>query len=195
MYDRAETFAQLVKISPSFYEAHLNAGHQNWFHILDKPVPVRIEPHIPLGFSVRPRNSMDFQEFHAGGGSCSCWIATYGHTCTELPTWRRRNTWDLVWQLWERDQPRALCAAVCTLGNFWSYVSLGFIPSRNGHDHGLVLSTMSELRAGRPGFDSQQEQGILLFATASLPALGLTQPPIQWVVGGSFPEGKATGAW
>jgi hypothetical protein len=31
------------------------------------------------------------------------------------------------------------------------------------------------------GFDSRQELGIFLFATASRPALGPTQPPIQWV--------------
>jgi hypothetical protein len=28
----------------------------------------------------------------------------------------------------------------------------------------------------------------------SRPALGSTQPPIQWVPGGSFPGGKAAGA-
>jgi hypothetical protein len=30
------------------------------------------------------------------------------------------------------------------------------------------------------GFESQQELGIFLFTTASRPALGRTQPPIQW---------------
>jgi len=30
-------------------------------------------------------------------------------------------------------------------------------------------------------FDSRQELGIFLFATASRPALGPIQPPIQWV--------------
>jgi hypothetical protein len=34
---------------------------------------------------------------------------------------------------------------------------------------------------GQPGFDSWQELGIFLFVTTSRPALGLTQPPIQWV--------------
>jgi hypothetical protein len=32
-------------------------------------------------------------------------------------------------------------------------------------------------------FDSWQEQGIFLFATTFRPALGLTQLPIQWVLG------------
>jgi len=35
----------------------------------------------------------------------------------------------------------------------------------------------------RTGFDSRQRQGNFLFATASRSALGLTQPPIQWVPG------------
>jgi hypothetical protein len=33
------------------------------------------------------------------------------------------------------------------------------------------------------GFKSQQGLGIFLFTTASTPALGPTQPPIQWVPG------------
>jgi hypothetical protein len=33
------------------------------------------------------------------------------------------------------------------------------------------------------GFDSRQEQGFFLFATASRPALGPTESPIQWVPG------------
>jgi hypothetical protein len=37
--------------------------------------------------------------------------------------------------------------------------------------------------AGLRGFESQQGLGIFLFITASIPALGPTQPPIQWVPG------------
>jgi hypothetical protein len=35
--------------------------------------------------------------------------------------------------------------------------------------------------AGRPGFDSRQGQEIILYSTASRPALGTTQPPVEWV--------------
>jgi hypothetical protein len=35
-------------------------------------------------------------------------------------------------------------------------------------------------------FESRQGLGIFLFTTASRPALGLTQPPIQWVTGTLF---------
>jgi hypothetical protein len=38
------------------------------------------------------------------------------------------------------------------------------------------------------GFESRQGVGILLFTTASRPALGPDQPPIQWVQG-LFPWG------
>jgi hypothetical protein len=43
----------------------------------------------------------------------------------------------------------------------------------------------TRLRAGRSvlGFDSRRGLGIFLFTTASRPALGPTQPPVQWVLG------------
>jgi len=45
------------------------------------------------------------------------------------------------------------------------------------------FSLLSTLRAGRPGFDSRQSQGFLLFAIEFRPNLGLTQLSIQWVQG------------
>jgi hypothetical protein len=46
----------------------------------------------------------------------------------------------------------------------------------------------------RPGFDSQEGQGLFLSAIASRPALESTQLPIQWIPG-NFPWGvKAAGA-
>jgi hypothetical protein len=46
------------------------------------------------------------------------------------------------------------------------------------------------LRVERPGFDSQQGQGFFQFITTSRPALGSTQPPIQWVPGALSPGVK-----
>jgi hypothetical protein len=46
---------------------------------------------------------------------------------------------------------------------------------------GSSVNVVTRLQAGRPGFDSSHEQGYFLFATASGPALGPTQPPIQRV--------------
>jgi hypothetical protein len=44
---------------------------------------------------------------------------------------------------------------------------------------------------GRLGFDPRQGQRIFPLASVSRPALGPTQPPVQWVPGGPFPGGKA----
>jgi hypothetical protein len=43
------------------------------------------------------------------------------------------------------------------------------------------------------GFESRQGPGIFLFTTASRPALGLTQPTIQWVRGALFLGVKRSG--
>jgi hypothetical protein len=45
------------------------------------------------------------------------------------------------------------------------------------------VSTVIRLRDGRSGFDVGQGQVFFLFATASRPVLGPTQPPIEWVLG------------
>jgi hypothetical protein len=52
----------------------------------------------------------------------------------------------------------------------------------------LLLVWMG-LRAGRPGLYSRQGK-IILYSTASRPALGLTQPLIQWVQGEISPRMK-----
>jgi hypothetical protein len=44
------------------------------------------------------------------------------------------------------------------------------------------------------GLDSRQGQEIFPSSTASRPALGLTQPPIEWVLWDFFLEDKAAGA-
>jgi hypothetical protein len=91
-----------------------------------------------------------------------------------------------------------------------SFVSKARVISKSGHHHLLPnlsqftvrllsynsklysysLSTDSNVRASIPG-----KGKIFLFSTASRPALGFTQSPIQWVQGSSFPRSKAAGAW
>jgi len=52
---------------------------------------------------------------------------------------------------------------------------------------------VSRLRAGGSEYDSQQELGPFLLATASRPALGPTQLSYPMGIGVSFPGGKAAG--
>jgi hypothetical protein len=59
---------------------------------------------------------------------------------------------------------------------------------------GSSVSVSTRLRAGRPGFDSRQGLGdILLFTTASRPALQPTQPLKQWEPGFLSPDIKWPG--
>jgi len=52
---------------------------------------------------------------------------------------------------------------------------------------GSSVSTVTELRAGLPVFDSWQGQEFFHFTTAYRPALGLTQPPLQRAAGAHIP--------
>jgi hypothetical protein len=55
------------------------------------------------------------------------------------------------------------------------------------------VGVVTRLWPGQSGFNSQQDLGSFLFATPSRPALGLTQPPIQWVLGVLSPGVKQPG--
>jgi hypothetical protein len=57
-----------------------------------------------------------------------------------------------------------------------------------------IRTSATGLWAGRSEFDFRQKLGIFLYATASKPALGPTQPPIQWILGVPYPGSKAAGA-
>jgi len=45
----------------------------------------------------------------------------------------------------------------------------------------ISIGIATRVWAGVSGFHCRQELGIFLFSTLSRPALGLTQPSIQWV--------------
>jgi hypothetical protein len=61
------------------------------------------------------------------------------------------------------------------------------------HSRGSSVSIVSWLRAGRSGFDLRQRQRIFLLAAASRPALGPSQPPVQWIPGVLSPGVKRPG--
>jgi hypothetical protein len=60
----------------------------------------------------------------------------------------------------------------------------------SSQDSSVGIATGYGLRAGRPELYSPQAQEIFLYFTASRPALGPTQPPIQWVSGPLSPRAR-----
>jgi hypothetical protein len=63
----------------------------------------------------------------------------------------------------------------------WWRIHLLSSPHPVSRDSSAVIAR--GLRAGRPGFDSRQRQKILFYSTAFRPALGSTQPSVQWASG------------
>jgi hypothetical protein len=60
-------------------------------------------------------------------------------------------------------------------------------------DNGISIATSYEL--DDRGVTIWVPMRSRIFSTSSRPALGFTQPPIQWTRGGYFPRVKAGGAW
>jgi hypothetical protein len=61
------------------------------------------------------------------------------------------------------------------------HTALGLNPGLESvylHNMGSPVTIMTKLWVGQPEFDSRQGQGLFLFATASIPVLGLTKPRI-----------------
>jgi hypothetical protein len=58
---------------------------------------------------------------------------------------------------------------------------------------GSVVGIVTTLPAGRSGVRILAVQGIFLFSKTCIPALGPTNPPLQWMPA-SFPGSKAAGA-
>jgi hypothetical protein len=74
----------------------------------------------------------------------------------------------------------------------FTFLTLLLFYTVNSQCSSVCLET--RLRAGRQGFNSRQAQWLdSFFAAASRPALGPTQPPIQWVQGALSPGVKRSG--
>jgi hypothetical protein len=56
-----------------------------------------------------------------------------------------------------------------------------YILSWGGGRRDSVVGTVTRLRVGHTGFESWRRQEILRFFRSSRPAVGPTQPPVQWV--------------
>jgi hypothetical protein len=67
-------------------------------------------------------------------------------------------------------------------------IFIRFSPNRNDN---LKKTLTTGWTTGRSGFDPRQGQRIFPLASVSRPALGPTQPPVQWVPGVLSPGVKA----
>jgi hypothetical protein len=82
-----------------------------------------------------------------------------------------------------------------SLTQFKSFVSINIFSLSFVKLIMVILGSQNSegLWAGRPEFYSPQRQDIFLYSTASRPALGPTQPSIQWVQEALSPRDKRLG--
>jgi hypothetical protein len=101
--------------------------------------------------------------------------------------------WKLVFYIWEvpgfKFDPQIGYPEVCGFPQPFSPWTTGIIylnrsrPLPQQDTSGLHISSCLYyiMRVGRSGFDSRRGAGNFPFDTVSRPALGPTQPPVQWV--------------
>jgi hypothetical protein len=78
---------------------------------------------------------------------------------------------------------------------FPCYFTFWKLLTRNSNEHSSSVSVVTNSTGWRTASDFLQGHGRhYLFTTSSKPAVGLTQPPAQWVPGGSFAGGRAADA-
>jgi hypothetical protein len=63
------------------------------------------------------------------------------------------------------------------------YFKIKYVVCNKSRDSSVGIANGYVLGDRGSGFDFRRGLGIFLFTTESRPALGLTQPPIQWVPG------------
>jgi hypothetical protein len=140
----------------------------------------------------------------------SSYIHTLTHTrthvtCTEVCRCKKTSCVSISWKCVVLiSRTLQLCArsrGPCPNLQHFAYthlpacLSLSFPHPVSFHTHPLLPRQLRQYsiwpRAGWSVFDPRQGQRIFLLAPASRLALGLTQPPVQWVPGCPFPGGKA----
>jgi len=129
-----------------------------------------------------------------------------------------------AWPLWTHQNARQTCTCICNVWSnivdlrpyyiakwdspsnstlccwcvcFGSYLDLLYVVDIiHARSFGSSVSTETRLGAWRPGFNFRSGQwwDLSLICTASRPALGFTQPPIQWVLGCLTPPVKRPGS-
>jgi hypothetical protein len=149
--------------------------------------------------------STEFLETHRCGHVSGTWVLACAHVTTITLHARSRKLWTGI-NCFKNTVPADSESCFRTLqlttklghaGLFLTNGAAMLVNAEIGQCTGSSVSILTRLRAGRPRFDSQvvQWRDVFLFATASRPVVGPTQPPTQWVPRALSHRGKAAGAW